>query len=60
MEAFKAALNDAIKSWSILSEEWDKIEAEKSDILSEKYPFEKDFREVLHDMLDWKENLNDL
>ncbi|WP_339192784.1 hypothetical protein [Paenibacillus sp. FSL W8-1287] len=58
MDNFKKALDEAIKSWVNLSEQWEKIEAEKSDELSEKYPFQKDFREVLHDLMEWKEHLN--
>lgn len=58
MDNFKKALDEAIKSWANLSEQWEKIEAEKSDELSEKYPFQKDFREVLHDLMEWKEHLN--
>ncbi|MGU3471902.1 hypothetical protein ACLBWT_12210 [Paenibacillus sp. D51F] len=59
MEDFKQALNDAITSWSKLSEEWEKIELTHSDVISEKYPFNKEFREILHNMIEWKENLQD-
>lgn len=57
MEDFKSALNEAISSWTKLSEEWEKIEDDHSDKLSEKYPFAKDFREVLRDLMEWKESL---
>jgi hypothetical protein len=57
MEKFLSALDAAISSWSDLSKEWETIEANKSDELAVKYPFNKDFREVLHDMLEWKEQL---
>lgn len=59
MEQFKQALIDAITSWSKLSEEWEKIEPTHSDIISKHYPFDKDFREILHDMIEWKENLEE-
>jgi hypothetical protein len=51
------ALNEAIHSWSELSKEWEEIEVKYSDKLSEGYPFNKDFREVLSDMIEWKEKL---
>jgi len=57
MEEFKKALDEAIDTWIKLSEKWDMIEETHSDKLSEKYPFDKDFREVISDMLEWKENL---
>lgn len=58
MNDFKNALNEAINSWSKLSGEWDKIEELHSDILSEKYPFQKDFRDVLRDLFEWREYIN--
>ena len=57
VDEFKIALDKAIDSWLRLGAEWDKIEESHSDKLSEKYPFDKDFREVLHDLMDWKESL---
>lgn len=59
MEQFKQALTEAITSWSKLSDEWEKIEDTHSDIVSKNYPFEKDFREILHGMMEWKENLQE-
>ncbi|MFC5647822.1 hypothetical protein ACFPYJ_01565 [Paenibacillus solisilvae] len=58
MDEFKKALDIAIDACIKLGEEWDKIEESQSDKLSEQYPFNKDFREVLHDLLNWKESLN--
>lgn len=58
MENFLKALNEAIHAWSHLGEEWEKIEAEYSDRLSEGYPFDKDFREVISDLMEWKETIN--
>lgn len=57
MDKFNKALDEAISAWSNLSDEWEKIELTHSDKLAEKYPFNKDFREVLMDMMDWKESL---
>ncbi|WP_372814294.1 hypothetical protein [Paenibacillus sp.] len=59
MEQFKHALNEAISSWSKLSEEWEKIEETHSDTISENYPFDKDFREILNNMIEWREGLQD-
>lgn len=58
MEDFLKALNEAIHAWSHLSEEWEKIETDYSDQLSEGYPFDKDFREVIYDLKEWKEAIS--
>ncbi|MGG3641180.1 hypothetical protein ABES38_07330 [Bacillus gobiensis] len=58
MEDFKRALDQAINTWIKLSDDWEKIEQTHSDKLAERYPFNKDFREVVTDMLEWKECLN--
>ncbi|MDQ0902752.1 hypothetical protein [Paenibacillus sp. V4I7] len=58
MEPFLKALNQAISSWSELSREWELIEPNYSDKLSEGYPFNKDFNEVIHDLIEWREKLN--
>lgn len=58
MNKFNNALDEAISAWIKLSDEWEKIEATHSDKLAEKYPFEKDFREVVADLQEWKENIN--
>ncbi|HDR8152425.1 TPA: hypothetical protein QC057_001332 [Bacillus cereus] len=50
MDEFNKALENAISAWQKLSEEWEKIETTHSDFLSEKYPFEKDFSEVICDL----------
>lgn len=57
MNKFNKALDEAITAWAKLSDEWEKIESTHSDKLAEKYPFEKDFREVISDLKEWKEDL---
>ncbi|EOO32669.1 hypothetical protein [Bacillus mycoides] len=57
MENFNQALDEAIQAWIKLSDEWEKIEQTHSDKLSEKYPFNKDFREVISDLIEWKEQI---
>lgn len=57
MDKFNKALDDAIAACIKLSDEWEKIEASHSDELAEKYPFNKDLREVISDLLEWKEGL---
>ncbi|CAM5786296.1 hypothetical protein [Brevibacillus borstelensis] len=52
MENFKKALDEAITAWKKLSDEWEKIEDIHPDKLAKKYPFDKDFREVVADMLE--------
>ncbi|MRS25586.1 MULTISPECIES: hypothetical protein [Bacillus] len=58
MDEFNKALENAISAWQKLSEEWEKIEATHSDFLSEKYPFKKDFSEVICDLQEWKNHIN--
>ncbi|MEH7037188.1 hypothetical protein COM13_16120 [Bacillus pseudomycoides] len=58
MNEFNKALENAIFAWIKLSEEWEKIEATHSDKLAEKYPFEKDFREIIFDLQEWKNEIN--
>lgn len=57
MDQFNKALDEAISAWIKLSDEWKKIELTHSDKLAEGYPFEKDFREVVSDLIAWKENI---
>jgi len=57
MDNFKSALNDAVSAWSKLSEEWEKIEADYSDEVSEHYPFNQDFSEMLRMLIDWRDSL---
>ncbi|OME60874.1 hypothetical protein BSK59_05505 [Paenibacillus odorifer] len=57
MEHFLDALDKAIKSWSILGNEWEKIEPTHSDKLADKYPLDKDFREVVRELMEWKDQL---
>lgn len=51
MDQFNKALDEAISAWIKLSDEWEKIELTHSDKLAERYPVEKDFREVITDWL---------
>lgn len=57
LEKFNQALDEAIQTWIKLSDEWEKIEQTHSDKLSEKYPFNKDFREVISDLIEWKKQI---
>lgn len=57
MDEFKKALDEAIKAFRKLSNEWEKIEVSHSDELAEKYPFSKDFREVICDLEEWEESI---
>jgi len=58
MDKFNKALDEVISACSKLSEEWEKIEVAHSDQLAEKYPFDKDFEEVILDLVTWKEHIN--
>ncbi|HHB1888847.1 TPA: hypothetical protein ACOQ40_005298 [Bacillus cereus] len=58
MEKFNKALDEVISACSKLSEEWEKIEATHSDRLADKYPFDKDFEEVILELVAWKDHIN--
>lgn len=58
MDEFNKALENAISAGVKLSEEWEKIVVTHSDKLAEKYPFDKDFREIITDLQDWKNHIN--
>lgn len=58
MEKFNKSLDEAISAWVKLSEEWEQIEDTHSDRFAEKYPFDKDFHEVVRDLMEWKEQIN--
>ncbi|MGE6553224.1 hypothetical protein ACQKFK_31205 [Bacillus mycoides] len=58
MDKFNKALDEAISAWIKLSDEWEKIEFTHSDKLAEGYPFNKDFGEVILDLMEWKEKIN--
>ena len=58
LEKFNKSLDEAIEAWIKLSDEWEKIEQTHSDKLAEKYPFDKDFREVISELKEWKEQIN--
>jgi hypothetical protein len=52
MDKFNKALDEVISAWIKLSDEWEKIELTHSDKLAEGYPFNKDFGEVILDLLE--------
>lgn len=58
MNNFKKSLDECIMAFTHLSDEWERLEREHSDQLSEKYPFNKDFSELIVDMMEWRESLD--
>lgn len=57
MEAFKQTLDVVIDSMIRLEVEWELIESIHSDHLAEHYPLQHDFREILLQMMEWREKL---
>ncbi|GEO26845.1 hypothetical protein AAC03nite_26300 [Alicyclobacillus acidoterrestris] len=55
MEEFRKALDSVIKSCSSLSLAWENLN-DQSFVL-DKYPFDKDFRQVLSDLVEWRDSL---
>ncbi|EOQ04689.1 hypothetical protein KOY_04864 [Bacillus cereus VDM021] len=58
MEKFNKALGEVISACIKLSEEWENIEITHANQLAEKYPFDKDFEEVILELVEWKEHIN--
>ena len=57
MEEFLKKLSEAIRAFSELSDVWNGLSEEEVQKVSEKYPFHKDFQELLHDMIEWRDSL---
>ncbi|MBW5444753.1 hypothetical protein GE107_01565 [Cohnella sp. CFH 77786] len=58
MDAFKKALDVVIDSMIKLEAEWERIEETHSDHLAEHYPLHHDFREVVLQIMEWRETIN--
>lgn len=57
MERFKECLEEIILACDKLSAQWEKVDADYSDRLAEKYPFDTSFDEVILKLKDWKDSL---
>ncbi|AWP26352.1 hypothetical protein [Paenibacillus sp. Cedars] len=60
MEEFGKRLSEASAALILLSREFERLETDHSDLLSEGYPFSVCLLEVVHGMLEWQETINDL
>ncbi|CAM3830744.1 Spo0E like sporulation regulatory protein [Paenibacillus lactis] len=58
MEEFLKRLSEASTALIKLSREFERLEAEHSDFLCKRYPFNSCFIEVVHSMLEWQEFIN--
>jgi hypothetical protein len=60
MEKFNKALGEVISACIKLSEEWENIETTHANQLEKSihYPFDKDFEEVILELVEWKEHIN--
>lgn len=58
MEDFKRALNSVIASCSTLSTAWENLDDEAAPTILDKYPFDKDFRQVIADLAEWRDSLD--
>ncbi|MCF6094533.1 hypothetical protein L1765_11220 [Microaerobacter geothermalis] len=50
-------LSSTINSLSELSNIWDTLSEDQIEILQQKYPFHKDLKELIHDIIEWRSNL---
>jgi hypothetical protein len=57
MQGFQEALKVAVDSLSFLSLEFERLETDHSDLLSEGYPFSQDLREVVGRLMEWQETI---
>lgn len=58
MEEFRKRLNEASAALILLSAEFEKLESDHSDLLSEDYPFTVCLLEVVQGVLEWQETIN--
>lgn len=58
MDEFRRRLYEASSALILLSAEFERIEADQSDLLCEDYPFDKCLSEIVHDVLEWQESIN--
>ncbi|GIQ69019.1 hypothetical protein DUZ99_16595 [Xylanibacillus composti] len=59
MDKFQTALNQSVNALVYLSCEFERLETEHSDMLSEGYPFSQDLREVVHRLMKWQDQINE-
>lgn len=57
MEEFQMKLKEASNALILLSREFERLETDHSDLLSEGYPFSVCLLEVVHLMLNWQETI---
>jgi hypothetical protein len=60
MEKFRKKLNEASVALIQLSADFQRIEAEHSDLLCQGYPFNKCLSEIVYGMLEWLDTINNL
>lgn len=56
MDNFRSAVDELIYAWAKVSQEWDRLDEEKAAYITQHYPFDEDFKEMLHRLMDWRSN----
>ncbi|AHV97077.1 hypothetical protein [Paenibacillus sabinae] len=59
MEAFMMVLDKVIDSMIKLEAEWERIENTHSDYLDEHYRLSSDWRETVHQMMEWRNQIRE-
>jgi hypothetical protein len=60
MQGFQEALKVAVNSLSLLSLEFERLETDHSDQLTEDYPFSQDLREIVGRLMEWQETIKQI
>lgn len=55
---FQVRIKEASATLILLSSEFERLEVDYADLLSEGYPFSVCLREVVHSMLEWQDTTN--
>ncbi|WP_063846075.1 hypothetical protein [Paenibacillus sp. FJAT-27812] len=58
MKDFQNKLHEASTALILLSREFERLEADHSDIIAKDYPFGVCLIEIVHGMLEWQETIN--
>jgi hypothetical protein len=58
LEKFKEKLSQVCKGLTEVSELWGNLSEENFNKISETYPFNEDFEEIIQKMWEWKKNLD--
>ena len=57
MEKFKKSLDELIYAWSKVNQEVNSLSNEEEKFVKSTYPFDADFSDLLHKLIDWRADI---